>query len=144
MSKIVFVCTGNTCRSPMAEGIFNALSEAQGKEHYALSCGLSVLAPLPASENAVAAAAEFGADINNHRARRAAPEIFSDAAAVYCMTAAHLRQFSALFPEYASLARLMPPPCGEVPDPYGGSLSLYTETAAKIYEGVKEILDKLP
>ena len=144
MSKIVFVCTGNTCRSPMAEGIFNALASVQGKESYALSCGLSVLAPLPVSENAVTAAAEFDADISKHTARAASPELFKDADAVYCMTSGHLRQFKMLFPQFAAIACLMPPPCGEVPDPYGGNLSLYIDTASRIYEGVKEILAKLP
>ncbi len=128
----------------MAEGIFNALSAAQGKEAYALSCGLSVLAPLPASENAVAAAAEFGADISRHTARAPSPELFKDAEAVYCMTSGHLRHFTMLFPQFASLARLMPPPCGEVPDPYGGSLKLYIDTASRISQGVKEILASLP
>jgi protein-tyrosine phosphatase len=69
MSKIVFVCSGNTCRSPMAEGIFNALSKQKGAGHFSLSCGLSAMHGMPASYNAVAAAAEYGADISGHLSR---------------------------------------------------------------------------
>ncbi len=142
MSKIVFVCSGNTCRSPMAEGIFNALSKQKGAGHFALSCGLSALPRMPASPNAVAAAAEYGADISGHLSRPVTPALLLGAEAVYCMTTAHLERLKALFGEYADIIRLMP--CGEVPDPYGGSLARYMETAGLIYGAAAEILRSLP
>jgi len=138
MSKIVFVCSGNTWRSPMAAGIFNSLAKADGGGHSALSCGLAAYIPLPASQNAVAAAAEYGADISGHISRQLSPELLAGATAIYCTTPAHAARLKALYPEYGAIISLMP--CGEVQDPYGGSLAEYMETAAKIYRGVLEII----
>lgn len=70
--KILFVCTGNTCRSPMAEGIFRKMMVEKGLEKKVLcqSAGLSAPEGEPASENAVLACREIGVDIEEHIARK--------------------------------------------------------------------------
>lgn len=70
--KILFVCTGNTCRSPMALGLFRLLVRQKGTAgRFVLdSAGLSAAAGQPASENAVLACREAGIDLSGHRARR--------------------------------------------------------------------------
>ena len=74
--KILFVCTGNTCRSPMAEGIFRKMMQELGMEDKVLcqSAGLSAVDGMPVSENAVLACREIGVDIEDHPARRLSGE----------------------------------------------------------------------
>lgn len=69
MKKILFVCTGNTCRSPMAAVIFNALAAEKGLDYIAESAGVAAVGDRPASENAVKAVAEIGLDLSGHRTR---------------------------------------------------------------------------
>lgn len=70
--KILFVCTGNTCRSPMAAGIFRDMMEKRGMSEQVLcqSAGLSAREGDPVAENAVLACAERGIDISGHEARK--------------------------------------------------------------------------
>lgn len=70
--KILFVCTGNTCRSPMAEGIFRRMVQEAGLDGEVLcqSAGLTPVEGEPASENAVLCCREIGVDISGHTARR--------------------------------------------------------------------------
>ena len=74
MDKIIFICTGNTCRSPMAEGLFRAHGGEEKTGLTAASAGLFTQDGMPASQNAVTSAAELGADITAHRSRMLTPE----------------------------------------------------------------------
>lgn len=69
MKKILFVCTGNTCRSPMAEVIFNALAAEKGLDWRADSAGVAAVGDRPASFNAIQAVAEIGLDLHMHSTR---------------------------------------------------------------------------
>ncbi len=70
--KILFVCTGNTCRSPMAEGIFRGMMQEKGLEEQVLcqSAGLSAVEGDPVSPKAVTVCREIGIDLSGHTARR--------------------------------------------------------------------------
>ena len=70
--KILFVCTGNTCRSPMAEGMFRRMIQEAGLGEKVLcqSAGISAVEGTPAAENAVLACEEIGISIKDHAARR--------------------------------------------------------------------------
>ena len=73
--KILFVCTGNTCRSPMAEGIFRHDMEQRGFENIMCqSAGLSAVEGERPAENAVTVCREIGVDISGHITRRFTPE----------------------------------------------------------------------
>ena len=134
--NILFVCTGNTCRSPMAEGIFNSLAEEKGMEVKAESFGISTISGLPASENSVTACAEIGVDISNLRSTSVQEAEIEKFDKFYCMSESHKRILS----EYFFV------PCDKisvlnVTDPYGGNLFVYRECRDEIYNSVKEIIE---
>lgn len=86
MKKILFVGNGNTCRSVMAEYIFNNLCEKLGIEGYiGQSCGITAQKGTPPGEYTIDAIKEMGIDISSHKAALADVEILSSAEKIYCM-----------------------------------------------------------
>lgn len=141
MDKIVFICTGNTCRSPMAEGFFRALGGEEKTGLAALSAGMYTSDGLPASGNAVTAAAELGADITSHRSRMLTPELAREAKYLVCMTGAHYDRLCELFPDCADkIFTLLPE---DISDPFGGDLATYRRSAAEIDKGVQAVIESL-
>ena len=117
---ILFVCTGNTCRSPLAA----ALARSRGLD--AQSAGLSAYPGDPASAPAVRIARRYGADLTGHAARRVTRELVDQADAIYVMTPGHRAALCALFPHAAPRVRVLDP---AIPDPYGGSDEMYARCA---------------
>lgn len=141
MEQIIFICTGNTCRSPMAEGLFRARGGEQKTGLTAASAGLFTQDGLPASRNAVTAAAELGADIAAHRSRILTPEMAAEARYLVCMTGAHYDWLCEAFPACADkIFTLLP---ADVSDPFGGDLDTYRRAAAQIDAGVQDIIGRL-
>ena len=130
---IVFVCTGNTCRSPMAEAIFNSVTG----EHTAGSAGIAVSFPQGAAKNSKEAVLRYGTDLDNHTARQLTSEILDEASLIITMTHSQKEMLS----QYADHSKLMTLAefAGEkedVNDPYGGDIDIYLKTAEKIYDYV--------
>ena len=141
MDKIVFLCTGNTCRSPMAEGLFRTLGGEEKTGLQAASAGIFTVDGLPASGHAVTAAAELGADLSAHRSRALTGEIVDGAKYLVCMTGAQYDRVLEEYPQAESrLFTLMP---DDVSDPYGGDLETYRRCARQLREGVGAIIEKL-
>ena len=136
--KILFVCSGNTCRSPMAEAIYNAYAAKRGLEP-AESAGTNVAAEgEPASRNACLAVRDYGGSLESHKARAVTRELIESADRVYCMTAYNRAMLLILYPEFAAKYRLIDE--NGVPDPYGGTLDDYVFCAARIALAVRKIL----
>lgn len=141
MDHIIFICTGNTCRSPMAEGLFRAHGGEQETGLAAASAGLFTQDGLPASDNAVTAAKELGADISAHRSRVLTHDMAQSARYLVCMTGAHYDRVCELFPDCADKVFTLTQ--RDVSDPFGGNLETYRRAAAEIDEGVRSIIGRL-
>lgn len=125
--KILFICTGNTCRSPMAEGIFKKLTR-DIPEIEIYSAGLIANNGESVSEKAVIACKEYNADISTYKAKQLTLEILNSIDYFICMTESHTQALiNAGIPE--SIIYTL-----NVSDPYGGSLELYKECCKQIYD----------
>ncbi|MFQ8600974.1 MAG: low molecular weight protein arginine phosphatase [Oscillospiraceae bacterium] len=125
MKKIVFVCTGNTCRSPMAKHLLLDLADKEGRRNdFACdSAGIAAQSGDPASENAVRALEELGIDsIKKHRAKRLDEELIRWADELYVMSPSHRMLISQLYPDCAAHVNILG---AGVPDPYGQDLQAY-------------------
>ena len=138
MRKIVFVCTGNTCRSPMAEGLFRVLAEKYGlKDVECTSCGLSAFTGMPVTDYAVEAAAAYGADISSHRSRPITEYLLSEGDLFVCMTKQHADMLAPYLPP--EKLRVL----GDgIPDPFGGTQEDYQNCAAAIYAALETEIQK--
>jgi protein-tyrosine-phosphatase len=136
---VVFVCTGNTCRSPLAM----ALARRRWPAATVLSAGLQALDCQPAAEAAQVVARERGADLGSHRARRLDGELVARADWIIGMTRSHVAQLNAalrgssvrvglLGTPNVDLAGRPTPADEEVADPFGASLETYRTTADQL------------
>ncbi|MEE1282218.1 MAG: low molecular weight protein arginine phosphatase [Acutalibacteraceae bacterium] len=127
--RILFVCTGNTCRSPMAEGIFKELAK-DIPEIEIHSAGLIANNGEPVSEKAVITCKEYNADISTHKAKQLTLETLNSSDYFVCMTESHTQALiNAGIPENIIYTL-------NVSDPYGGSLELYKECCKQIYDNL--------
>lgn len=141
MDKIVFICTGNTCRSPMAEGLFKALNGEQKTGLEAISAGIFTNNGMSASENAVIVAKELGADISNHKSQMLNGDIVNDAKYLVCMTGAHYDQILLKFPNVSYKLFTLSPT--DIDDPFGGNIDEYRSCATQIKSAVESIIERL-
>ena len=124
---ILFICTGNTCRSPLAA----ALARSRGVD--AESAGIMVYPGSPATPEAVRAAKRHGADLTRHRARPVTEELLKKADQVWVMSPDHWDALNTRFPELAAKADVFSP---AIPDPYGGNDEVYERCALRLLDAM--------
>lgn len=123
MNRILVLCTGNTCRSPMAKGIIEAIIEENGIADVAVeSRGLSAGEGDAATKNAILALEEIGIDINKHRSGPVLKRELLDADCIYVMTEHHKNVVLDVLPELETKLIVM-----DIPDPSGLSIDRYRE-----------------
>lgn len=141
MKKILFVCTGNTCRSPMAEALFNKMLKDKGiADITAGSAGLNAFDGDRASENAIEAVKEKGCDLTRHRARKVSSQILEGCSAVYTMSPGHKSMLEAAFPAIKGKVFILGV---GISDPYGGDLETYRHCRDQIENALNVILKEL-
>ncbi len=134
---IAFVCTGNTCRSPMAEGIFNKLAAEKGIEIKAESFGLATISGLNVSENSVKACAEIGVDILDLKSTSVLDAEIEKYEKFYCMSQSHAAMLVQSFFVPGNNIEVL-----NISDPYGGDEFVYKKCCNEIYNSVQEIIEK--
>ncbi|MEY2784088.1 MAG: Protein-arginine-phosphatase [Planctomycetota bacterium] len=148
--RIALVCTGNTCRSPMAEGLARALLEkALQTDDIAefgfevRSMGVAASVGDSASRHAVSVLREAGIEFSGHRARAVQSENLARFERIYCMTRSHRAALLSTLPPQRQLSvELLDPEGRDVPDPIGGSLDDYRHTAVAIERALKKRLEE--
>ncbi|MGQ9664144.1 MAG: L-threonylcarbamoyladenylate synthase [bacterium] len=138
--NLLFVCSGNSCRSPMAVGIIRTMLNDKFVEIE--SAGTAAMEGLPASENAQIVVKEFGGDISTHKTRYLTKELVDEADLILVMEFKHYETVLELAPEAAVKTFLLKEykrrtKYNEVSDPVGKDLAAYRNTALEIYPSLK-------
>jgi len=137
MTTVLFVCTGNLCRSPMAAALLQArlARDPARRDWRALSAGLWAEDGLPASAGTVTAMAERGLDLSDHRSRQVTEPLVHDADLILGVTPHHVEALRLAFPQAAERICLLAEMVGDsygVADPYALSLAEYRTAAAEL------------
>ncbi|MCH2386947.1 MAG: low molecular weight protein arginine phosphatase [Opitutales bacterium] len=146
--EIVFICTANTCRSPMSAGLFRDAVEAQPEPLRSLkvsSAGVSVFDRQPANPNSIRAMAKVGVDIQDHRSQGLSSSMAESALAFFGMTDSHLALLSLQIEPAPSNLFLMREFIGEgasiaIPDPFGMDLSAYEACRDSMVEAIPSLI----
>lgn len=142
---IVFVCTGNTCRSPMAQVLAQEMFRVNNIDIEVVSAGVSTWDNQPASPHAIAVMKEEGLDLSEFYAQQVSPKLIKNAALVLTMTARHLQAIKATSPNCNAFT-LMEYAKGitaDITDPFGGDIKIYKQTAAEIKQLLTISIEKI-
>lgn len=145
--KIIFVCTGNTCRSPMAEVIAKDLIKKYNIQAEISSAGISVFCESGASENAMSAIGEYKLDLTNHISKQISVEDLEESSLILTMTAKHKEYLLSILKcketekkihtlcEYAGCDKK------DITDPFGQGLNEYKMCANELYTLIERIFE---
>jgi len=146
--RILFVCTGNTCRSPLSEAIARKIAIERGlTDVEAISAGTSAHDGAPASDGSLLVGMERNMDLGSHRAQTLNRDLVRQADLILAMGPHHLERIEALggagraylLSDYASHGASSRP----ISDPIGAELDVYRATADELEEEIRRVLDRI-
>ena len=143
--RLLFVCSGNICRSPLAEAMARAALNAAGIEAVVQSCGTSALTGMRAEDGARSVAVDLGLVLDAHRAQPVTRDLITAASLVVCVTDRHRDHVRQFFPHertkivsFDELTGL-----GDIPDPYGGDDAEYRALRDQLEKGMPKIIERI-
>ena len=150
--RIVFVCTGNTCRSPLAQALCEKLlaerlkctvPELPARGYIVQSAGLAAFPGCEASPEAVNIAREFGADLAQHRSQVLTFDLLAQADYIFAMTKVHLDILQALRGELGPTPRLLADSGEDIADPLGSEAEVYRACARQILSHLEKVVSEI-
>jgi RpiB/LacA/LacB family sugar-phosphate isomerase len=146
MKNILFVCTGNICRSPMAEGLFRRAVQGRG-DFRILSAGLGAMDGQAPTQHSVQAMRELGIDISGQRSRMLTADLVRQADFIFGMTHGHVDTIALLYPPAAEKTFLLrefdetlEPYEKDISDPIGSAYGVYVDCRDQIEQGIASLL----
>lgn len=148
---VLLVCTGNTCRSSMAEYLLRHMIKDTSLETQieVASAGLAAFPNQPASPHAIDVTKNYGCDLSVHRSRQLTKALLAKADLVLTMTKQHSQYICERFPQFHRKVYPLkayvayPSESQDIIDPFGQSLEHYQETAGELVQVLELLLDKL-
>ncbi len=144
--KVLFVCTGNTCRSPMAEGLLKKLAVDHQWPLEVKSAGLAAFTAVPATPEAVEAGREKGIDLSNHQSQPLSKILVMESDLILTMTMKHKEMILKKMPDLAPKVSVLSEFAGEAPldveDPVGHPLEEYRKVLMQIEGYLQKAKDR--
>ena len=137
--KVLFICTGNTCRSPMAETILRKKAEERNLNCEVSSCGLQVIPGSVMSENAKNALAACGYSAGDFKSRQGGREFYAEADLIVCMTPLH-KYYVSGYKNVYTVAEITGGK--DVSDPYGSCIDEYISCLRELETACDAIIEK--
>ena len=141
--NILFVCTGNTCRSPMAAAIMDKLCKDDCLDVTVNSAGLLAKNGEPATYEAIEAVKKYDIDLSGHTSKQITQKLINESDIIIAMTDSHKMLLDTIAGEKTATISELSDINGEISDPYGGDLQEYIDTCDKLYIALSQIENNL-